>query len=311
METFGRRLKGFTLVELLVVIAIIGILIALLLPAVQQAREAARRSQCSNNLRQIALAIMNYADAAKTLPPGKVTQGYCCSTKSGTSWSISILPQLEQMGLYNRYDFKIFNEDPGNAFVRESLVGVYLCPSETENRQTDYPESGPGAGLKYHRGSYRANAGKSTGSSWFDAPDGSALPSSGWRGPLTVVGVAGLDVVRLSDIRDGTSKTLLVGEMTSITHPRRRTFWAYSYTSYNASEVVAESRTIIGDYDRCVAIGGVGTSNPCKRAWGSYHPSGIQYALCDGSVRSMEKTIDINLLADLATIAGSERTQLP
>jgi len=313
-----RRTNGFTLVELLVVIAIIGILIALLLPAVQAARESARRAQCGNNLKQIGLAIHEYLETVRSFPPGGITEGPCCGTKSRTSWAISILPQLEQQALYDRYDMNAFNEDPENAFVRESLVATYICPSELDTRRTDQPESGPGASLQYHRGSYRGNGGRSIqggGVYAWDGPTG-GLPITqhqpgGWRGPLFTIGYIEFTVVADGEIRDGFSNTLLVGEMSSLTYPRRRTFWAYSYTSYNKSAVVAQSRVILGDYERCCRIGGVGGDNPCKRGWGSYHPGGIQFVLCDGAVQFINNTIDINLLADLATIAGGEPSQLP
>jgi len=314
-----RRTSGFTLVELLVVIAIIGILIALLLPAVQAARESARRAQCGNNLKQIGLAIHEYLETVRSFPPGGITEGPCCGTKSRTSWAISILPQLEQQALYDRYDMDAYNEDSVNAFVRESLVGTYICPSEMDVRRTDRPESGPGNGLQYHRGSYRGNSGRSIQGGGVYAWDGPGGPANrisqhqpgNWRGPLFTIGHIEFTVVSDAEVRDGFSNTLLVGEMSSLTHPRRRTFWAYSYTSYNKSSVVAQSRVILGDYDRCVNIGGVGGANPCKRGWGSYHPGGIQFVLCDGAVQFINNTIDINLLADLATIAGGEPSQLP
>jgi hypothetical protein len=103
----------------------------------------------------------------------------------------------------------------------------------------------------------------------------------------------------------------MVGEMTTLTHQSRRTFWAYSYTSYNASAAVPQTRTLLVDYDKCLSIGGRGGANPCKRGWGSFHPQGIHFVLVDGSVHIINSNIDINLFADLATIAGDEGTQMP
>ena len=110
----------------------------------------------------------------------------------------------------------------------------------------------------------------------------------------------------IKHIRDGTSTSLMIGEMATVTHPRRRTFWAYSYTSYNASAAVPETRTLLGDFDRCVAVGGINGSNPCKRGWGSYHVDGFTFSMCDGSVRFINNHIDIYLFCDLASIDGGE-----
>src|SRR5438067_13078670 len=102
--------RAFTLVELLVVIAIIGVLVALLLPAVQSARESARRMSCMNNLKQTGIALHNHHDSYGTFPAGGVTNGTCCSTQSGATWTIYILPFIEQQTLYDKYDFTQTNE---------------------------------------------------------------------------------------------------------------------------------------------------------------------------------------------------------
>lgn len=299
--------RGFTLIELLVVIAIIAILIALLLPAVQQAREAARRSSCKNNLKQIGLALHNYHDTSGSFPPGGITLGNCCSTQSGITWTISILPQLDNAPLFEEYNPNIFNEDPGNAFVREQFLPVYICPSDVNTETLDNPASGPGSGLDYAPGSYRAVSGRTDRNQWWDAHNHSDLPR-GWRGVLHSVGTLRKTVEDMSEIQDGTSNTIMVGEFHTSTENRRRTFWAYTYTSFNQSTVCPEcgSRTLVPDFDECVDIGGTGGSNACKRGWGSMHSGGVQYLLADGSVRFVSENINMNTLGALATIFGEE-----
>ncbi|MFO0870229.1 MAG: DUF1559 domain-containing protein [Pirellulales bacterium] len=306
----GAPSRGFTLVELLVVIAIIGILVALLLPAVQAAREASRRSSCSNNLKQIGLAVHNYHDTFNAFPPANHTPGACCGTPSYTNWAISILPFLENNPLHDQYNHTLFNEDPTNKLVREALVKTYACPSEPGTDRLEFPESGPGAGLQYRPGSYRAMNGRSDGNGWFDNSDYTNLPAH-FKGVLHTIGVNGLECERFGSILDGSSNTFLVGEYGTKTNPRRRTFWAYAYTSYSNSSAVPESRALLNDYNRCVTIGGAGGSNTCKRAWGSFHPGGVMFVLCDGSVRFLSRTIDLNVFAGAATIAGSESANLP
>jgi prepilin-type N-terminal cleavage/methylation domain-containing protein len=123
-----RRKRGFTLIELLVVIAIIAILIALLLPAVQQAREAARRSQCENNLMQIGLALHHYHEAFGSFPPAYVADE---NGKPMHSWRVLILPFLEQNALYDQYDFSEPWDGPTNSRLLESRPSVYACPSHS------------------------------------------------------------------------------------------------------------------------------------------------------------------------------------
>ena len=141
-----RKARGFTLVELLVVIAIIAMLVTLLLPAIQAAREAARRSQCQNNLKQLALGCINFESVAGHYPQS-VTPGPCCATQSYESWTIVILTFMEEQGLYDQYNLELPNEHPDNAFVRESLVATHICPSDGDTERRDMPESGPGNGL--------------------------------------------------------------------------------------------------------------------------------------------------------------------
>ncbi len=308
------RFSGFTLVELLVVIAIIGILIALLLPAVQAAREAGRRTQCGNNLHQIGIAIHLYADVNNVLPPGGVTQGNCCGTKSGGTWTVYILPYLENNPLQDRYDFIQFNEDNVNKFVREQFMPVYTCPSDVNTTALDRPESGPGRGLLYAPGSYRVVSGKTDRCGWWDnnqAVD-AGVPRN-WRGALhSVHDAKNLQREPMGAITDGLSNTLMVGEYHTTTHNRRRTFWAYTYTSYNQSTVnINHPRSLLPDYDQCRRIGGSCGANPCKRSFGSLHPTIIQFLFCDASVHGINENVHIQLLGNMATIAGDEQAIVP
>jgi len=308
-----RRLSSaFTLIELLVVVAIIAILIALLLPAVQAPREAAKRIQCTNQLKQLALAVHNYESAYKRFPPGSITEGLCCGTKSLTTWTISILPYLEQQSVYDRYNFRKFNEDAENKTVREMYMPAYVCPSDRNVNRLEKPESGPGAGLDYMPGSYRAVSGRMNPATngYMDNSEGKDVPFH-WRGLLHHVGTPNFTAEKHSNIIDGTSNTIMIGEYTTLTYNTRRTFWAYSYTSYNQSSISLESRTINTDYQKCIDTAGANGANPCKRSFGSLHKgSGLNYALCDGSVRWVTYNIDLNLLSGLATIAGKEVVSL-
>lgn len=317
MSTRRSERRGFTLVELLVVIAIIGILVGLLLPAVQAAREAARRMQCGNNLKQIGIAMHNYADVNKRFPPGNITDGNCCSTPSFTVWSVSILPYLEQSGLFSRYNASLAIEDPANSFLRQTRMPTYNCPSDPVAGQLLIPGSGPHNNLTSMTSSYRGMGGVGWGMSGeyafrrqWDSSDilNSACPAVNkgvlhWTGRVN--GAANqFRPETFATIVDGTSNTLMVGEYTTMTEPRRTTFWAFAYTSFALSAMTPESRTLIPDYTKCASQG---DSNPCKRAFGSFHASGgIQFLKCDGSVNLLTPTIDMTVYRGMSTIAGGE-----
>jgi prepilin-type N-terminal cleavage/methylation domain-containing protein len=129
---FDRR-QGFTLIELLVVIAVIGVLVGLLLPAVQASREAARRATCINNLKQIGLAVHNYADAHRTLPPGYLSSydpTISSDTGPGWGWGSMILPQFEQQPVFNAVNFVVPIHYPDHSTVRSTLLSSFVCPSD-------------------------------------------------------------------------------------------------------------------------------------------------------------------------------------
>lgn len=330
-----KRVHGFTLVELLVVIAIIAMLVTLLLPAVQQAREAARRSQCQNNIKNIALACLNFESALQKMPPS-YTPGGCCGTPSYETWTVMILPYVEEQGLYDLYNFDLPNDcrstdaecAKSNAIVRTQRLELHICPSDIGTEVPGRPASGPGSGDVWARGSYRGNAGRSDGHPrWWDSQQNISQMPKGWRGPLTTsCGPKSLwekpgsdasycegpnalrSEVQMRHIADGTSKTLFIGEQTTNDNGpdavARRTFWAYGYTSYNKSEVVPESRSMFSNYEQCRKFG---EENVCKRAWGTAHTNGsIMFAFVDGSVRAIEAATDMNVFAAQASINGQE-----
>lgn len=300
-----NRRSAFTLVELLVVIAIIAVLVGMLLTAVQKARESAARVQCANNLKQIALALHTYHDSLGTFPPGSVSRSGSIDDYSGV-WSVYILPYIEQENLGVTYDFSKLNWDPANATVRTASVRVYSCPSDPIQDQVMNPESGNGNGQQYRTGNYRAVVGRGKSSNdYYDFnPNAGSLPKA-YRGPLHTTGFGGLYPERLDDIIDGTSNTLLVTERSTKTHSNRHTFWAYAHASYWSASPVPQSRILLNDYDACVKVN-PGDDGPCKRRMSSYHANGFNAVLCDGSVHFFRANIDVNILCDMATIAGGE-----
>jgi prepilin-type N-terminal cleavage/methylation domain-containing protein/prepilin-type processing-associated H-X9-DG protein len=353
------RRRGFTLIELLVVIAIIAVLIGLLVPAVQKVRDAANVIQCKNNLKQLAVAAMNYHDTVGNFPAGSVCrQGTGQFGKSASyyeTWSITLLPWLEQDNLFSLWSPGIPNIAPDNVaganFVamRQSLVKVYNCPSDVSammgfspwrpDTGNDYKTdtvTGPTGSGPFKNGpyplfmpaTYRAVSGASYGGSdwwtntghpddggsnenWDDASQIYQLLTHfpGDRGIMHACDpVMGVKPERISDIADGASNTLMFGEYATKDTPGRRTFWAYAYTSYNQSLVTFNAPwTLQASFAKCAATPNPSGSNQCKRAWGSFHTAGLNFAFCDGSVHTISRQVDmINVLPALATIDGGE-----
>jgi len=317
----AKRRMAFSLVELLVVIAIIAILIGLLIPAVQKIREAANRASCLNNLKQIGLALQNYAGTATTFPPGGVTPNVCCETqdsKSNANWAMLILPYIEQQPLYDTYDPTKYCEDQAEAF-RTAYVKTYACPSDIDTRQPQQPDGGPGKNELFMPSSYRGMSGRGSndGDRFFTQPEEAyIMEQAGLRQYIGVLhtyySCDGTNMKELGNesfatITDGASNTLMVGEYTTTTAVRRRAYWAYTYDQYPLSGAVPYSQTIGSSYEACTNDPDrTFDSDACKHGWGSLHPGGLNFLFCDGSGRFLSKSMDMEVFCALATIAGGE-----
>jgi prepilin-type N-terminal cleavage/methylation domain-containing protein/prepilin-type processing-associated H-X9-DG protein len=311
----ARRRRGFTLIELLVVIAIIGILIALLLPAVQKVRAAANAAKCKNNLKQIGLALANYESDFQKYPDGS----YCIDTNHCyQDWAISILPYMEQDNLYHLFDPGLVSEQQSDAAIGQ-LVKTFVCPTDPDAFSPMRPYGGPGSGKLYMPSNYKGVEGVTEHPDlpkdcYWDRYDNAyrlMLAARGpmFRGLLHVRRVeSGLVAERVANISDGLSNTIMVGEYTTTTSESHRAFWAYSYWEWNQSAVAWNKPWILlPDYNDCMSHEPPNTDDsPCKRGWSSLHPGGINFVFCDGSVRLLSRTIDMPTLAALATIAGGE-----
>jgi prepilin-type N-terminal cleavage/methylation domain-containing protein/prepilin-type processing-associated H-X9-DG protein len=336
--------RGFTLIELLVVIAIIAILIGLLLPAVQKVREAAARISCSNNMKQMGLALHNYHDANGTLPPGGTYFGVCCAPPTYTNWAIEILPFIEQDNLFRQYRQNEVNVSANNVLVGQKRVKGYECPSDTLVGTMEVPASGPIGSNQLMHGSYKAISGRmnlASGHGNWDGFEPQLWPGNrndpAFRSLLHAIGVGYNGIAspnvthavgthistmggpeRFAGATDGLSNTLMLGEYTTRSTTRRGTFWAYTYASFNQSSIGPESRLFgkpygvsATDTTGCWGSTGLYADQPCKRAINSGHTGGANFCMGDGSVRFISYNVDMTLLMNNATMAGGEVAIVP
>lgn len=327
------RTKGFTLIELLVVIAIIAVLIALLLPAVQQAREAARRSQCKNNLKQIGLAIQNYHDAAKIFPPAWMA--VVAPPRLGAmSLGVSLLPYMEQRALFTKYDHNAlpFNglapssaAITSNIAIISTLMPVWNCPSSTGISKYNAAIPFPPVTLTYTAGTgdYSVTTGVRGGFSTLAYASFPGGAGSKRNGALVASGAgAGStgSVSSMSNLRDGTSNTFLLGERVSGTtiydmkgQPQSL---PASLTGQNAGgwgDFLTGEHWVQGcGYDGLITA--CPSGGPCvinctnARGFGYYafHPGGCHFLMADGAVRFVNKNVAAFTFAGLITSAKGE-----
>ena len=302
-RTRNCRLHGFTLIELLVVIAIIAVLVALLLPAVQQAREAARRTACRNNLKQLVLAMHNYESSCGVLPPGylhKFDAAGSGANHMGYGWGLMCLPQLEQTNLYLQFNFNIPAFLPPQLSARETHLPVFLCPSDPYSQSryvirsmsTVPPE-------RYAAGSYAACWGPSSPDvNLDDTPQAS-------RGAFHCN-----SRTRFRDITDGLSNTLALGERTN--GPIRTTGGMHSGHSVFETAWCCTAREIdepLDDHGHMVLFETQYRPNEIDsddKGVSAPHTGMALFALCDGSVRVISENVDAAAYNALGTIGDGE-----
>jgi prepilin-type N-terminal cleavage/methylation domain-containing protein len=322
--------SAFTLVELLVVIAIIGILVGLLLPAVQAAREAARRMQCSNNLKQLGLAIHNYYGALSVFPQGVTPRnsnpnsthrpGLLMGLGNGWGWNSLILPYLEAGNVYNRFNFEQPFDNTFNLSLQTDIpTPVYLCPSGTVTHANSSPVFSYDEinGARIPTTHYYGVMGPINldASNNYTGPYPFRLSQAGtnWDGFATGGILHYLSRTKMGDITDGLSNTALVGELSWNGNKNGYRNWAMGTRSNfagNAKNVVFGINEVPWTNDPGALTGTKYAGFPHRIlggiSFGSNHTGGAQFALGDGSVRFISESIDLRLYKGLASMAGGE-----
>lgn len=316
----SRPRHAFTLVELLVVIAIIGILIALLLPAVQAAREAARRSQCSNNIKQIGLALHNYHDTMNRFPPGGMWD-------PAPTWDppqnpnaprgsvlMRLLPYIEQQVIYKGIDFKnnTDSQSINGVPIYQMIIGTYVCPSDKNDGLTN-SVAVANYGANYGPSDVSSTGNPSCpcaeGATWYAYRTVGNYGATNPAGPFTRYGHKYM--CRMADVTDGLSNTIFFGEVRRDCSSHNRGGWARTNNGQGLFTTL-----IPINYDSC-DLG----NNPdgCKRycnwnmefGFKSLHPGGAQFLFGDGAVHFLPETIDHWNYQALGDRAGGKVASVP
>lgn len=310
MTTGCNSRRGFTLVELLVVIAIIGILVALLLPAIQAAREAARRSSCSNNLKQMGLALHGYHDSHKAFPSGVAT-GTVGGGEQGFGWAVALLPYMEEHSLYDLIhpDWKprvfqiTFNATGKIVPGGDRVVQVFRCPSsEMEAFPTDDPADDrlPPWAEGYATSDYKGCNGSDTGDTLAAGSDTIGIFCT----QKELKDVAKRIKLGIKDVTDGLNQTLAFGESAYYQEPEIEK-WPYWIGGVMEDESVlfkTNEDNPIGCEISPKAVDGFATakSDECAFSW---HSGGAFFGFADGSVHFLQESIDLNTYRNLGNIA--------
>jgi len=318
-----RRLQsaGFTLVELLVVIAIIGVLIALLLPAVQAAREAARRTHCANNLKQLALGVLNYESAHNVVPYG---HNYPGSARAAPSWSTLVLPFIERKTHYDAFNFNVDLNHAQNAAAVTTRVPTFICPSDTAGNISVLPARCTCCGLGQ---AYRSMALWYPGSmgpvhrdscqfcsNQTPSPANFCCQGTNYGNSATAPGMFHRfpTGVRLAEVTDGTANTILLGETLPDQNIHNAAFTRNM--SLAATNIPINTMATPAQMPReGLSDSQLHSINPAPVLMGykSRHPGGAQFGLTDGSVRMLMQTIDYRLYCALGTRGGGEPVSPP
>ncbi len=299
--------RGFTLIELLVVIAIIAILIALLLPAVQQAREAARRSTCKNNLKQLGLALHNYEETFKVLP----CSSYSIGIAHGHSWIETLFPYFDQANLYKQINFELPNDQGVNPGVLNGkIIPSLMCPSDPESglypnsREPNYtPGTGDSLGANY----IPCSGGVQMNSCPIPALNpnvncvGTRLPRANDATPGIFNG--GYQAPRFRDVTDGLSNTFLLGEALPIWNTFNMYFASHAHTGTTNTPPNYQHIDTVCNKARTARQG------TCYAAMGGFmseHVGGLHMGMGDGSVRFISDNIDYRTWNAVGSKNGDE-----